>query len=567
MSSVSLFATLLSPTSFVAFVTVAVASVGMFCVLLARWRSTARDRRRSSGNRRSLWTLPCPASTLPILGNTLDTLITHRDRIYDWETEQHELLKGTWRLHILGYGHSIVVASPKLLEDVLETQFELFPKDDGMCTIFRDFFGRGIFAVNGDEWRHNREQASTLFSFQMFKHVMYEVVSEKVHTLRRVLAQYEARRETVSLRRVLSHFTSDVFSKIGFGVEQRCMENGANGYMLDDFVDASETISKVLFARFLQPMWFWKAKRFFNLGDEKKLKKSIRFLDFLVYNIINESIAKSSRRRKRTGCNLSMQKLVAGPRRDLISVFMESDSRTDATDAEAIRDLVVSFISSGTETTSQSLSFFIVMMNRYPQVLRKIRDELRLKLPGLMMRNGRDGDSWGDGFEVPSMQDLSCLVYLEAAIRENLRLNPPVAITTRAATTDTILSDGTFVPKGTRVILCLYAALRQKSVWGDDAHEFRPERWVDPATGSLLTMSPFQFPVFCAGPRVCLGRKLAMMEMKMLLAVILSKFDITTVANPWDLTYQGGLAVSVKGPLMVNVSRVGRGARKPADSA
>uniref|UniRef100_K3WNI2 Cytochrome P450 n=1 Tax=Globisporangium ultimum (strain ATCC 200006 / CBS 805.95 / DAOM BR144) TaxID=431595 RepID=K3WNI2_GLOUD len=565
MSSVSLFATLASPTSFVALIT---AAASVFYMLLAQWTPTARDRRCSSSNRKSLWTLPCPASTLPILGNTLDTLITHRDRIYDWETEQYELLKGPWRLHILGYGHSVVIASPKLMEDVLETQFELFPKDDGMCTIFRDFFGRGIFAVNGDEWQHHREQASTLFSFQMFKHVMHEVVSEKVHTLRRVLTQYEARREAVSLRRVLSHFTGDVFSKIGFGIERRCMENGVNGYMLDDFVEASETISQVLFARFLQPMWLWKVKRFFNLGDEKKLKKSIRFLDFLMYNIINESIAKSSRRRRSTEVsnNLSMQALVAGPRRDLISMFMESNVRTDAIDVEAIRDLVVSFISSGTETTSQGLSFFIVMMNRYPRVLRKIRDELRLKLPGLMLRNDHDGDSGGDGFEVPSMQDLSCLIYLEAAIRENLRLNPPVAITTRAATADTILSDGTFVPKGTRVILCLYAALRQKSVWGDDANEFRPERWIDPATGSLLTMSPFQFPVFAAGPRVCLGRKLAMMEMKMLAAVILSKFDITTVENPWDLTYEGGLAVSVKGPLMVNVSRVGRGTRKPADS-
>uniref|UniRef100_K3X952 Uncharacterized protein n=1 Tax=Globisporangium ultimum (strain ATCC 200006 / CBS 805.95 / DAOM BR144) TaxID=431595 RepID=K3X952_GLOUD len=77
--------------------------------------------------------------------------------------------------------------------------------------------------------------ASNLFSFQMLRGAMHEVVSEKVWTPFDVLTEYEARHEAVSLKSVLNHFISDVFARIGFGVEQRPMENGVNGYAISDF--------------------------------------------------------------------------------------------------------------------------------------------------------------------------------------------------------------------------------------------------------------------------------------------------------------------------------------------
>ncbi|GAB9473488.1 Cytochrome p450 86a2 [Globisporangium polare] len=507
-----------------------------------------------------LSSLPRPAYTLPILGNTIATLTTQRHRQYDWIADECELHRPKpWRMLIMGRGQSVVLASPELFEDVLKTHFDSFPKDESMCVNFRDLFGHGIFAVNGEEWYRHRHTASTLFSFQMLKHVMHEVVKEKVQVLSHVLVEHEAREKPVSLKTVLNHFTCDVFAKIGFGVERNALEGDLRGEPVDDFVEACATVSHATFFRFLVPRWFWQLLRHLDVLSEKRMRRSIRFFDALAYKIINKSILRRHRLRRASVLQQELDAPVGGGR-DLISMFMESNTLTADTedvDTKVIRDTVVSFIAAGTDTTCQSILTFIVMMNRYPQVLKKIRAELRLKLPSLQR----------EGSEPPSMQDLSRLIYLEAVIQENLRLNPAIPITARVSSADVMLSDGTFIPKGTRVVLSFYASMRSKSVWGEDALEFKPERWINPSTGALVTVSPFKFPAFMAGPRVCLGKKLAKIELKMMLAVVLSRFDLTTLENPWEMTYQAGLTSSVKGPLMVNVTPAGAAAARRAASA
>lgn len=496
----------------------------------------------SDYRRDPLTSLPRPAFTLPIIGNTI-TITRHRQRMYDWVAEQCELHQRPWRMHILGRGPAIVLASPALFEDVLKTHFEQFPKDEGLCAILRDFFGYGIFTANTERWHQQRHTASTLFSFHMLKHTMLEVVQVKVEVLSATLAQYAENQQAVSLKSVLNHFTCDVFAKIGFGIEVRpLLERGPAGATDFDFVDAAVTISRVMYARFLRPMWLWRAMRYLNIAGERQLKKSIQYVDSTAYRIINASILRKHRLKR------ANVKETPPPARDLISMFMESNAldTTEDENPKIIRDAVVSFIAAGTDTTSQSMLSFVVMMNRYPTVLKRIRDELKLKLPSLRSCS-----------ELPSLQDLSTLVYLEATIRENLRLNPAIPVTTRAAITDVVLSDGTLVPKGTRAVLSFYAAMRSKAVWGDDALEFKPDRWIDPSTGLLKPICPFKFPAFLAGPRACLGKKLAMVELKMMLAVVLTRFDLTTEENAWDLTYQTGLTASVKGPVMARVGRYG----------
>lgn len=69
-------------------------------------------------------------------------------------------------------------------------------------------------------------------------------------------------------------------------------------------------------------------------------------------------------------------------------------------------------------------------------------------------------------------------------------------------------------------------------------------------------MSPFKAISFLAGPRQCIGMKFAMMEMKCTLAVLLSRYDLATVEDPWSFGYQPGTTTSVKGPLMVDIKSV-----------
>uniref|UniRef100_K3WMJ1 Cytochrome P450 n=1 Tax=Globisporangium ultimum (strain ATCC 200006 / CBS 805.95 / DAOM BR144) TaxID=431595 RepID=K3WMJ1_GLOUD len=85
-----------------------------------------------------------------------------------------------------------------------------------------------------------------------------------------------------------------------------------------------------------------------------------------------------------------------------------------------------------------------------------------------------------------------------------------------------------------------------------NAKEYKPERWIDPETGKIKSVSAYKFPTFNAGPRICLGMNLALMEIKIVAASLLSKFHLELVPDQ-DVTYDFSLTLLVKGALFANI--------------
>lgn len=272
------------------------------------------------------------------------------------------------------------------------------------------------------------------------------------------------------------------------------------------------------------PMWLWRLKKRFGLAEEGELRKAQKIVHGLVMEIMKKSIAN--------------KKTSSKQQKDLITLFMESMDST--ADVMEVRDAVTNFFLAGKDTTSFSMSWMIVNMNRYPRVLDKIRAEMNANLPELLTGE----------LAAPSMSDLQKLPYLEAAMRESLRLY--MATVHRAPNQSVTLSGGLHVPFGTHVIVPTYAMGRMPTVWGEDATQYRPERWIDEG-GSVLKMSPFKFFSFLAGPHQCVGMRFALLEMQTVMAVLLSRFDIKMMEDPFDITYDYSVVIPVKGPLMVNI--------------
>lgn len=110
--------------------------------------------------------------------------------------------------------------------------------------------------------------------------------------------------------------------------------------------------------------------------------------------------------------------------------------------------------------------------------------------------------------------------YLDWVLRESLRLFPPANIgCSRTTRRDIPLKNGYVVPAGTLVVTCAFVIHRLKEYWGEDAEEFRPERWQDTSKHH-----PLQFLTFGAGTRGCPGREFAMFELKMLFAALVSRY-------------------------------------------
>ncbi|ETI32826.1 hypothetical protein F443_20472 [Phytophthora nicotianae P1569] len=121
---------------------------------------------------------------------------------------------------------------------------------------------------------------------------------------------------------------------------------------------------------------------------------------------------------------------------------------------------------------------------------------------------------------------------------------------------DTVFPDGTFVPKNTDIGIAFYTTGRLTSVWGEDALEFKPERFLDAETGEIIKVSSSKFCAFSAGPRICVGRNLAYLEMKIVIANIVSRFHLVPEPNQPTPAYTQGITLGMQTPLMMRVETV-----------
>jgi cytochrome P450 len=168
---------------------------------------------------------------------------------------------------------------------------------------------------------------------------------------------------------------------------------------------------------------------------------------------------------------------------------------------QEVRDELVTFVVAGHETVASSLTWTLDLLARNPGVQARLHAELAAVL-------GPPGAS-----REPGWDDLAHLGYARAVVDESLRLFPPAWAITRRALADDVVA-GVPVPAGTLVIISTWALHRDPAVW-EEPEEFRPERFLD-GTRRDLAYAPFG-----AGPRLCIGRDLALVEEVLVLASLL----------------------------------------------
>ncbi|XP_038904493.1 LOW QUALITY PROTEIN: cytochrome P450-like [Benincasa hispida] len=274
--------------------------------------------------------------------------------------------------------------------------------------------------------------------------------------------------------------------------------------------------------RYTIPSWY-KVKRFFNLGSERKLKKSISMAHKFADEIIRSRIK---------------EKTTQDKDEDLLSRFM---ANKDNYSPKFLRDIIISFILAGRDTTSSALTWFFWILSTRPDIEQKILTELETI-------RSRTHKKIGDMYSFDELQDMH---YLQAALSETLRLYPPVPIDSKDCQRDDILPDGTFIGKNWFIMYHAYAMGRMESIWGKNCEEFLPERWLK--NGVCRIESPFRFPIFHAGPRMCLGKDMAYIQIKSIVAAVIEKFAVKMVENKTPkhllsltLRMENGLQVMVK---------------------
>lgn len=426
-----------------------------------------------------------------------------------------------------------MTANPLVVEHILKTQFKNYPKGERLVSILEDFLGSGIFNSDGEIWRFQRKMVSYEFNTKSLRNFVMENVKVEIQRkLIPVLEKAASSSETecvLDLQNVFERFAFDNVCKLSFNFDSGCLGGEDNAGA--DFMRAFETAATLTSGRFRYaiPHWY-KVKRFFNLGSERNLKKSIS----IVHKFADEIIR--SRMEEKTTQNKDQ---------DLLSRFMANEDNSP----KFLRDIIISFILAGGDTTSSALTWFFWILSTRPDIEQNILAELE-KI------RSRTRKEIGEMYSFDELQDMH---YLQAALSETLRLYPPVPIDSKACQRDDILPDGTFIRKSWFVMYHAYAMGRMKSKWGENCEEVLPERCLE--NGVCRIESPFQFPIFHGGPRMCPGKDMAYIQMKSIVAAVIQKFEVKMVEKKTPkhllsltLRMENGLQVMVKKRPIYNVN-------------
>lgn len=216
---------------------------------------------------------------------------------------------------------------------------------------------------------------------------------------------------------------------------------------------------------------------------------------------------------------------------DIISVALESGAFSE----DNLVDQMMTFVAAGHETTATASMWMLHLLCKHKDIQTRLRHEIRTKLPPI-----------DDPTATVTADMLDRLPYLHAVCNEVLRIYPPVPLTLRVATKDTSIL-GQFVPKGTTIIIAPWAINRSVDLWGPDAADFNPERWMGPGRANTGgAESNYSFMTFLHGPRSCIGLSFAKAEFACLMAGIVGKFEMDLVSDK-PVEIQGGITAKPKG--------------------
>lgn len=457
---------------------------------------------------------PLIGSLFPILQNSHRLIQWTSDIVNDSPTKTFLLHRPLGRVRV-------ITANPAVVQHILKTSFHLYPKGKAARNNGFDLLGDGIFNTDGDGWKFQRQVSSHEFNTKSLRKFVEHVVDVELNDrLLPILATSAATGTTVlNFEDILQRFAFDNICNIAFGYDPAyLMPSMPEAIFATAFDEAVTIITGRL--RSNLPL-IWKLKRLLNIGSEKRLRIAV--------GVVREFANKVTKEKK-----LELQQKSSLDSVDLLSRFLNSGHSDD----NFVADIVISFILAGRDTTSAALTWFFWLLHKHPRVESEILTEIKNKS------------------EYPIYDEMKEMVYTHASLCESMRLYPPVPMDGKQAADDDILPDGTFMKKGCPITYHIYAMGRSEELWGSDWAEFRPERWLEKDISGRWIFKPrdaYEYPVFQAGPRVCLGKEMAFLQMKRVVAGVLRRFKVVPVAGiePVYVSYftakmKGGLPVKIE---------------------
>ncbi|KAL6047015.1 Cytochrome P450 4V2, variant 2 [Balamuthia mandrillaris] len=400
----------------------------------------------------------------------------------------------------LGVKPFVVINEPELVKQIfMPKHYKTFKK--GMFSeIMRPLLGDGLLLSEGKLWQAHHKLAAPAFQPAYYSRT-FEALAQRIND---ALEGWEqATTEGVEVKELSLEFSRLTLDNIGimafgehFGAVSE--EKGDDAIFEEVAVILREMQLRCIFLQ----VPFWRYFPFTCLPSQRRFQKA--------NDKIHKLVRRRLKRRKEQRRNLSLSKSEKGGY--LLDALITAQEENGFTDKE-VEDEMITTIMGGHETTSSLLSFAAHLLATHPHVQEKVHQEL----VDVMAHEQDTTDHHSLSFE-----SLDKLKYLGQVIKEALRLFPSAPVLNRVVFTKEGMTIGGYnLPSGTQVLVCPWSLHRSQAHW-PEPDNFVPERWAD----DKPPPHPFAYLPFSAGLRRCLGASFAMMEAKLVIAMLVARFEL-----------------------------------------
>ncbi|KAL0925667.1 hypothetical protein M5K25_004032 [Dendrobium thyrsiflorum] len=455
----------------------AIPIISLFFLLLAR--------RKVISQKAAL--LPSPPR-LPFIGN-LHQLGSVPHRSLCKLSKQH----GPLMLLHLGTVRTLVVSCPKIVEEVIRNNDLVFATRPMSKLLDVLSYNQNdiAFAQYGESWRQKKKLARThLLSSQRVKSMSFDRAEEVSLLLEKVADETSRGNGVICLTEILNSYVTNVVTRVVLG----SWITKEKKTVLSELSHESSTLFYEVFFEDFFPNLKWLDVVW---GSDRKLENYKKKWDSLFDEIIKNHGHESKEVNGKNSTYL-MGTLLDLQNDSSLGFVLTNDH---------IRGLTMNMIIAGIDTTSATLDWCMAELVRNPEVMKKVKDELR---------------KTAHGEDMISEELLGQLSYMKVFIKEVIRLHPPAPLLLPRESLQECQIKGYNIPKQTRLVINAWAFGRDESYW-EAPEQFKPERFFDCTVD--YKGKDFFFIPFGVGRRICPGMDFSMAIIEIALANLLHRFD------------------------------------------
>lgn len=431
------------------------------------------------------------------------------DTLHLWWEEQTQQFGKTYS-YMAGGQRIVVTSEPEIIAAALRMRPDKLRRADNLRAVFEDLNAINLFVEEGEAWRPLRRLVIRALTGRTLK--------DFFPTMRRVTGTLQARWEkaavegrVLDIREELFRFTVDITTTLTFGVDTNLV-GGEESWLLDRIGGILPLMAKR--AMSLMPIWKMYKSRADRLTEARAEE-------------VREWVAELT---EETRARQAEQRDAFEPQNFLESMLVARDEDGNLFDADTIFGNALIILLAGEDTTANTLAWAIHLLLDHPEEEAALRQHLASVL--------------GDNPLPESLEVAAQLDHVERVANEALRLRSPAPNIGLAANDDVVVGNLELGKDDFFVALTRLAATDPDNI--ADAASFQPSRWDDPKTAAALQRSG-AFAPFGSGPRICPGRSLALLEMRMLLAMLYQNFRVERVGNSSDVEEVFGFAMLPRG--------------------